>query len=81
MKKYQRKPRKTVLNIGRKQKVTIFVLSPLKTAVFCFQGMSYCLAGFLKHFVYSLLGNVKVPGLPGRKVLLKTFHHQGLFVW
>lgn len=58
-----------------------FFSSSLKTAGLCFQCMSYCLAGFLNHFVYSLLANVKVPRLPGKGALLETFHYQGLAVW
>lgn len=52
-----------------------FFFSSLKTAGLCFQGMSYCLAGFLNHSIYSLRANVKVPRLPGRRALLETFHY------
>lgn len=59
----------------------IFSFAPLRLQIFVFQCMSYCLASFLNHFVYSLLANVKVPKLPGKTALLETFHYQGLAVW
>lgn len=46
-----------------------------------FQCMSYSLAHFLNYFVYSLLGNVEVPRLPGKMALLGTFHYGGLAAW
>lgn len=58
-----------------------FLQLPWRLQVFVFQCMSYCLACFLYHFVYSLLANVKVPRLPGKTALLETFHYQGLAVW
>lgn len=75
------KKKVTLMTRNNSKHYCIISLADWILQVFVFQCMSYCLAGFLNHFVYSLLANVKMPRLPGKMALLETFHYQGLAVW